>query len=158
MMVSATLQSGTAAQALPDSPLPLLRSLSVTESENEITLSGFVDSYYFKQLAQEAILPYLGQRRLRNQVVVRPDGVTRRPVIPKPPPPVGGFLLFAAWDSRPNPGDLPHLSCHEFAGPFNKRMSLVVPADKGDWNDDSEKPGHALAGDLVHPVRRLHFI
>ena len=73
MMVSATLQSRTAAQALRDSPLPLLRSLSVTETDNEITLSGFVGSYYFKQLAQEAILPYLGQRRLRNQVVVRPD-------------------------------------------------------------------------------------
>ena len=72
-MMSATVQNGTAARALRDSPLPLLRSLSVTETEYEITLSGFVGSYYFKQLAQEAILPYLGQRRLRNQVVVRPD-------------------------------------------------------------------------------------
>ena len=72
-MATATLHPRTAAQALRDSALPLLRSLSVAETENEITLSGVVDSYYFKQLAQEAILPYLGQRRLRNQVVVRPD-------------------------------------------------------------------------------------
>ena len=70
MMVSETLQSGTAAQALRDSALPLLRSLSVAETENEITLSGFVDSYYFKQLAQEAVRPSLGQRRLRNRVEV----------------------------------------------------------------------------------------
>jgi hypothetical protein len=72
-MAPATLLPRTAVQALRDSPLPLLRSLTVTESEQEITLSGCVCSYYHKQLAQEAVLPFLGRRRLRNQVVVRSE-------------------------------------------------------------------------------------
>lgn len=69
-MATATLVARSAAQALKDSPLPLLRTLSVTESEQEITISGSVCSYYYKQLAQEAVMPVLGRRRLRNQVVV----------------------------------------------------------------------------------------
>jgi hypothetical protein len=36
---------------------------------------GFVGSYFLKQLAQEAIRPVLGDRRLRNLVTVsRPRG------------------------------------------------------------------------------------
>ena len=72
-MATAILIPRTVAQVLRDSPLPLLRTLSVTESDQEVTLTGCVNSYYYKQLAQEAILPFLGRRRLKNQVVVRPE-------------------------------------------------------------------------------------
>jgi len=72
-MATATLHLRTAAQVLRDSPLPLLRTLSVAESDHEVTLSGCVSSYYYKQLAQEAILPFLGRRKLKNQVVVRSE-------------------------------------------------------------------------------------
>ena len=72
-MATATLHPRTAAQVLRDSPLPLLRTLSVSETEHDVILSGCVSSYYYKQLAQEAILPCLGRRRLKNQVVVRSE-------------------------------------------------------------------------------------
>lgn len=72
-MATATLHARTAAQVLRDSPLPLLRNLNVSETEQEVTLSGYVSSYYYKQLAQEAILPLLGCRRLKNQVVVHAE-------------------------------------------------------------------------------------
>jgi hypothetical protein len=69
-MATATLLPRSAAQALRDSPLPLLRSLNVCETEQEITISGCVNSYYYKQLAQEAVMPLLGRRRLVNLVTV----------------------------------------------------------------------------------------
>jgi len=72
-MTTATLLARSAADALRDSPLPHLRTLSVAESEDELTISGHVGSYYYKQLAQEAVLPMLGGRRLRNLVVVQTD-------------------------------------------------------------------------------------
>jgi len=58
------------AEALTCSPLPQLRRLVVTVSEVEVVITGRVPSYYFKQLAQEAVRPSLGQRRLRNRVEV----------------------------------------------------------------------------------------
>ena len=61
----------SAAQVLRESPLPLLRSLDVAENDDEVTLRGQVSSYYHKQLAQEAVLPVLGDRRLRNLLVVQ---------------------------------------------------------------------------------------
>jgi len=70
-MATATLSPPrSAAQALRESSLPLLRTLSVTETDEDVTISGRVSCYYHKQLAQEAVLPLLGRRRLRNQVVV----------------------------------------------------------------------------------------
>ncbi len=33
-------------------------------------LSGIVNSYYLKQLAQEAVMPFLSGRKLRNHVDV----------------------------------------------------------------------------------------
>lgn len=56
--------------ALTASPLPQLRSLVVTVSEAEVVITGRVSSYYMKQLAQEAIRPTLGDRRLLNRVEV----------------------------------------------------------------------------------------
>lgn len=73
-MATATLLGAparSAAQALLDSPLPPLRTLGVTETDNEVTISGVVNSYYYKQLAQEAVIPILGGRRLLNRVVVK---------------------------------------------------------------------------------------
>jgi hypothetical protein len=70
-MATATLLPRSAAQALRENPLPLLRTLCVAESEQEITISGCVSSYYYKQLAQEAVMPLLGRRRLNNLVVVK---------------------------------------------------------------------------------------
>jgi len=61
----------SATQILRDNPLPLLRNLDVAESEKEVVISGWVTSYYLKQLAQEAVLPFVGSRRLRNLVIVR---------------------------------------------------------------------------------------
>ena len=58
------------ASTLKQSPLPDLRRLHVEESEFEVILTGVVTSYYLKQLAQETVRPALGQRRLRNRVVV----------------------------------------------------------------------------------------
>jgi len=71
-MTTATLLPGSAADALRESPLSLLRTLSVTETSDELTISGRVSSYYYKQLAQEAVLPLLGCRRFRNLIVVQP--------------------------------------------------------------------------------------
>jgi hypothetical protein len=54
------------------SPLPQLRRLVVTTTDEEIVISGRVPSYYLKQLAQEALKPALGERRLVNRVEVCP--------------------------------------------------------------------------------------
>jgi hypothetical protein len=60
----------SAVDALRDCSLPFIRHLNVIETDEEVTLSGRVGTYYYKQLAQEAVMPALGDRRLNNQVVV----------------------------------------------------------------------------------------
>ncbi len=60
----------SASQRLRDNPLPLLRTLDVSEDDDEVILRGRVNTYFEKQLAQEAVLPVLGPRRLRNLVIV----------------------------------------------------------------------------------------
>lgn len=60
------------AEVLTTSPLPQLRRLIVTVNEAEIVITGQVTSYYMKQLAQEALRPTLGDRRLLNRVEVCP--------------------------------------------------------------------------------------
>ncbi|HEV3438451.1 MAG TPA: BON domain-containing protein [Gemmata sp.] len=57
-------------EILTVSPLPQLRRLVVTVSEAEVIITGQVSSYYLKQLAQEALRPTLGERRLLNLVEV----------------------------------------------------------------------------------------
>jgi len=57
-------------ETLERSPVPCLRKLHVEESESEVIISGTVSSFYFKQLAQEALMPVLGPRRLYNRVEV----------------------------------------------------------------------------------------
>jgi hypothetical protein len=68
-MTTAT-QSRSAADALRDCSLPFIRHLEVIESDDEVVISGRVNTYYYKQLAQEAVMPALGDRRLKNHVVV----------------------------------------------------------------------------------------
>jgi hypothetical protein len=72
-MAPATLVQVRADQALRQSPIPALRKLQVEESDLEIVISGSVSSYYLKQLAQETIMPLLGQRELLNRVKVVRD-------------------------------------------------------------------------------------
>jgi hypothetical protein len=57
---------------LTASPLPQLRRLVVTATDDEIVITGRVSSYYMKQLAQEALRAAAGDRRLLNQVEVCP--------------------------------------------------------------------------------------
>ena len=57
---------------LRDNPVNDLRRLDVVETESEIVIAGIVTSYYLKQMAQEAVRPALGGRRLRNNVIVLP--------------------------------------------------------------------------------------
>ena len=61
-----------AAALLRDNPVNDLRRLEVTETENELVITGIVTSYYLKQMAQEAVRPALNGRRLRNKVLVLP--------------------------------------------------------------------------------------
>jgi hypothetical protein len=59
-----------AARALRQSRIPALRNLRVEESVTGVTISGRVTCYYFKQLAQETVMPVLGHRELHNDVLV----------------------------------------------------------------------------------------
>ena len=61
------------AEVLTASPLPQLRRLVVTTTDHEVVITGRVTSYYMKQLAQEALRPAVGSRRLLNQVEVCPN-------------------------------------------------------------------------------------
>jgi hypothetical protein len=59
-----------AEQALQQSYLPALRKLCVEENDAKVVISGAVASYYLKQLAQETVMPVLGERELLNRVLV----------------------------------------------------------------------------------------
>jgi len=63
-----------ATEALRQSCIPALRRLTVEEESSALVLKGRLPSYYYKQLAQEAVLPFLGGRELHNQVVVVQHG------------------------------------------------------------------------------------
>jgi hypothetical protein len=69
-MATSALSLIRADQALRQCGHPALRQIHIEESEREIVLSGSVNSYYHKQLAQETIMPVLGARELRNQIKV----------------------------------------------------------------------------------------
>jgi hypothetical protein len=58
------------ANVLTASPLPQLRRLVVTVSDQEVVITGRVPSFYFKQLAQETLKPSIGPRRILNRVEV----------------------------------------------------------------------------------------
>ena len=69
-MATAILPTTSAANALRQSPIPALRRLVLEENQEAVVIYGHLPSYYMKQLAQEAIMPALGGRELRNRVVV----------------------------------------------------------------------------------------
>ncbi|HVL15304.1 MAG TPA: BON domain-containing protein [Gemmata sp.] len=71
-MNACPLPSAEPSDVLTASPLPQLRRLVVTATEEEIVITGRVSSYYMKQLAQEAIRPTVGERRIVNHVEVCP--------------------------------------------------------------------------------------
>jgi hypothetical protein len=59
-----------AKEVLERSPVSSPHRLRVEETETEIIVTGSVWSYYLKQLAQEALIPLLGSRKLLNRVEV----------------------------------------------------------------------------------------
>jgi osmotically-inducible protein OsmY len=59
-----------AAHALKRSLHPALRGLRVEETDDCLIISGRVNSYYLKQLAQETIMAVRGDRQLVNRVSV----------------------------------------------------------------------------------------
>jgi hypothetical protein len=69
-MTATPLLQPRADQILRQSPIPALRRLQAEETNLEVVLSGSVASYYLKQLAQETIMPLLGDRKLRNRITV----------------------------------------------------------------------------------------
>jgi hypothetical protein len=69
-MSGACVQAPEPVEVLTSSPLPQLRQLVVTVNEGEVVITGRVNSFYLKQLAQETIRPALGRRRLLNRVEV----------------------------------------------------------------------------------------
>jgi hypothetical protein len=69
-MAISTIWAGLATQALQQSAIPALRRIAVEETDEVLSLSGRVSSYYFKQMAQETVLPYLGGRELVNRISV----------------------------------------------------------------------------------------
>jgi osmotically-inducible protein OsmY len=71
MIAAPVLSSSTPEAVLSASPMPELRRLVVTTSENEVVITGRVSSYYLKQLAQESLRGSVGVRKLLNRVEVR---------------------------------------------------------------------------------------
>ena len=71
MIAAPVLPPLTPEAVLSASPMPELRRLVVTTSENEVVITGRVSSYYLKQLAQESLRGSVGPRKLLNRVEVR---------------------------------------------------------------------------------------
>ena len=59
-----------ATQALQSSCIPALRRLKVEEIDGQVVISGSVNTYYLKQMAQEAIMPVVDRSLLANRVTV----------------------------------------------------------------------------------------
>ena len=72
-MSTSTVPLSRANFALRHSAIPALRKLTLDESDDAVTISGCVASYYLKQLAQETVMPALAGRTLYNEVSVVPQ-------------------------------------------------------------------------------------
>jgi hypothetical protein len=70
MSAPTVLRPPAPTEALTRHPIPQLRRLVVIETEAEVVITGRVASYHQKQLAQEALRPTVGGRRLVNRVEV----------------------------------------------------------------------------------------
>jgi hypothetical protein len=75
-MDATTVSPPRAVDAIRRNSIPVLRGLSVEETDELLVLSGHVPSYYHKQLAQETVVPFLNGRELVNRVVVLRHEVT----------------------------------------------------------------------------------
>ena len=65
-----------AVSALRQSPISALHSVEVTEEGEVIVLTGELDSYYCRQLAQEAVIAVTGGRQIHNNIrVLKPKHV-----------------------------------------------------------------------------------
>ena len=62
-----------AVSMLKQSPFSALHNLEVSASEETIILTGKVCSYYYKQLAQEAVVTVAGRRQIVNNIRVNKD-------------------------------------------------------------------------------------
>ncbi len=62
---------GKAQTALSESPIYELRDLLVELMGESLLISGSVDSFYHKQLAQEAVRAVVGKIPMINRVLVR---------------------------------------------------------------------------------------
>ncbi len=60
-----------AQHALSESPIYELRDLQVEVTDDGLLISGTVDSFYHKQLAQEAVRAAVGQVPMVNRIFVR---------------------------------------------------------------------------------------
>ena len=69
-MYASTLTRSRAGTALHESPIAALRRLQIEETDDHVVITGSVPSYYLKQMAQETVLPVLGDRELLNRVTV----------------------------------------------------------------------------------------
>lgn len=70
MTFSTSLKNSTAGIALRISPFSALRDVVLEEIGERVIIHGTVNSYYLKQIAQEAIIPALAGRSLENQIRV----------------------------------------------------------------------------------------
>jgi hypothetical protein len=57
-------------QVLSHAGVPALRLVKVVEQEDMVILTGRLPSFYLKQLAQETVIPHLGERQLENRITV----------------------------------------------------------------------------------------
>lgn len=55
---------------LSASPVSAIRGLQVEQCEDALLISGKVDSFYLKQLAQETLRVAVGDLMLRNEILV----------------------------------------------------------------------------------------
>ncbi len=60
-----------AREALRESPVAALRNLDVEAAAGRVIISGIVNCFYHKQLAQEVVRSVLGGIRVINAVVVQ---------------------------------------------------------------------------------------
>ncbi len=69
-MISGTTKLERARSALHGSPILALRELQVQQAGQSLVISGSVDSFYHKQLAQEAVRAVCRDVELVNSVAV----------------------------------------------------------------------------------------
>jgi len=70
MTFSTSTKTSTAGIALRSCPFSALRDVVLEEIGERVIIHGTVNSYYLKQIAQEAIIPALAGRSLENQIQV----------------------------------------------------------------------------------------